>query len=331
MPVSPQRLTMLASQTGFIEQTLEKVLRLGDILADFERHPLLSRVLVLKGGTAINLCFGEPRRLSVDLDFNYVGSVEREAMLEARPEIERAIATVVAAQGYALQRSADEHAGRKLFLNYINAGGTRDRVEIDLNYLHRIPIDEPETRQLWQPGDADRPSFHVVGAQELWIGKICALLDRGAPRDAFDIGLLPDSVRGSPRFDHLFVAMAGTLDRPAYTYGRDRLERLTDSAVREQLHPTLTAGDRPTSAELIAASWEKVGPMLDLDASQREYSDGLQRGNLRPDLLFPDDDDMVDVLVQHPALRWKVANARKRSQNPRSGAPIPPEPESREP
>jgi len=124
MPVDTQRLTVLASQTGFIEQTLEKVLRLGEILADIERHPLLSRVLVLKGGSAINLCFGEPRRLSVDLAFNYVGSVNREAMLEAKPEIERAIATVVGAQGYALQRSADEHAGRKLFLNYVNASGT---------------------------------------------------------------------------------------------------------------------------------------------------------------------------------------------------------------
>lgn len=43
MPVSAQRLTVLASQTGFVEQTLEKVVRLGEILADFGRHPRKER------------------------------------------------------------------------------------------------------------------------------------------------------------------------------------------------------------------------------------------------------------------------------------------------
>ena len=45
------------------------------------RQPVLSRALALKGGTALNLCFGPPRRLSVDLDFNYIANVERERML----------------------------------------------------------------------------------------------------------------------------------------------------------------------------------------------------------------------------------------------------------
>jgi predicted nucleotidyltransferase component of viral defense system len=71
--MSPDRESILAlsSDTGFRPETLEKVIRLGELLADVTRHPLLSRVLVLKGGTAINLFFGEPRRLSVDLDFNW--------------------------------------------------------------------------------------------------------------------------------------------------------------------------------------------------------------------------------------------------------------------
>lgn len=106
MPVDARLLTTLASRTGFVEQTLEKVVRLGEILADFASHPLLSRALVLKGGTAINLCFGEPKRLSVDLDFNYIGSVDREAMLEAKPEIERAVATVVGAREVLSQHPA---------------------------------------------------------------------------------------------------------------------------------------------------------------------------------------------------------------------------------
>lgn len=93
MSVDPRRLRELASQTGFRAETLERVIRLGEIAGDVARHPLLSRALVLKGGTAINLCFGKPRRLSVDLDFNYIGSLEKGTMEGERPDIERALST----------------------------------------------------------------------------------------------------------------------------------------------------------------------------------------------------------------------------------------------
>ncbi len=50
MSVDPRRLRDLASQTGFRAETLERVIRLGEIAGDVARHPLLSRALVLKGG-----------------------------------------------------------------------------------------------------------------------------------------------------------------------------------------------------------------------------------------------------------------------------------------
>jgi predicted nucleotidyltransferase component of viral defense system len=100
MNVDRTTLDRLAAETGFSPGALEKVIRLGDMLADVQRHPLLSRVLVLKGGTALNLCFGAPPRLSVDLDFNYVGAEGREAMLAERPDVERAVETLAAPTGW---------------------------------------------------------------------------------------------------------------------------------------------------------------------------------------------------------------------------------------
>jgi predicted nucleotidyltransferase component of viral defense system len=144
--VSRNLLARLAGETGFRAETLEKVIHLGELAADVSRHPLLSRALVLKGGTALNLCFGSPRRLSVDLDFNYILSVDREAMLRDRPEVERAIDTVARGRGYRVQWSSDEHAGRKVYLGYLSASGTPDRIEVDLNFLFRLPLAEPEVR-----------------------------------------------------------------------------------------------------------------------------------------------------------------------------------------
>jgi predicted nucleotidyltransferase component of viral defense system len=89
-------------------------------------------VLALKGSTALNLAFGPPSRLSVDLDFNYTGSEEREGMVEQRPEVERAVAVMARAGGYQLQWSRAEHAGRKAYLRYLSTAGTADRIELDL-------------------------------------------------------------------------------------------------------------------------------------------------------------------------------------------------------
>ena len=50
--------------------------------------PLLGRSLALKGGTALNLPADVPPQLSVDLDFNFVGALDRDEMLRQQPEVE---------------------------------------------------------------------------------------------------------------------------------------------------------------------------------------------------------------------------------------------------
>ncbi len=85
MSVSREYLSRCAADSGYAESSLEKVIRLGELAGDIARHGLLGECLALKGGTALQLCFGPPSRLSVDLDFNYVGSASRERMLADRP------------------------------------------------------------------------------------------------------------------------------------------------------------------------------------------------------------------------------------------------------
>ena len=85
------RIRDLAAKSDFLQESLEKVISLGEVAALVARHPLLSRVLALKGGTALNLFGGPPPRLSVDLDFNYIGALDRQAMLQERPDVERGL------------------------------------------------------------------------------------------------------------------------------------------------------------------------------------------------------------------------------------------------
>lgn len=314
MNLDSETIRRLATETGFRSETLEKVIRLGEFAADVGRHPLLSRVLVLKGGTALNLMFGSPARLSVDLDFNYIGHEERAGMQTHRPEVERAISIIGEGQGYRVQQSRDAHAGRKIYLSYISSVGTPDRIEIDLNFLFRIPLGEVTTRSLWQPSGVVHPEVPVVSLEELFAGKLRATLDRAMPRDLFDTIRLPRygaDMWGSQRFRRIHVAMAVTLPLPLHQYGQDRFERVTDRSIEEQLVPMLQGSERPVTSELKEQAWSVVAPLVSLDEAEREYVDRVHAGELLPALLFPDDGDLADRLSRHPALLWKIENVRR--------------------
>ncbi len=316
----------LAAASGFRPETLEKVLRLGEMLGDVGGHALLGDRLALKGGTALNLLFPDPPRLSVDLDFNYVGSEDRETMRAERPLVERAIGDIARFRGYRLQWSPEEHAGRKVHLLYRGVAGVADRIEIDLNFMFRVPLAPVLRRTLWQPGEIARPTALVVADEEIAAGKLCATLARALPRDLFDTLRLPALLGerwATTAFRRLFVALAGLLDHPLHAYDERRLARVTDAIVASQLAPVLAAGTQPSARELREAAWEVLAPLLALDEAAREYSDRLQRGELALALLFPDDPETAARLARHPVLLWKQQNAAGHQARRGAGRPLP--------
>jgi predicted nucleotidyltransferase component of viral defense system len=314
MNLSAEYIEELAVETGFRPETLEKVIRLGEFAADVGRHPLLSRVLALKGGTALNLMFGSPARLSVDLDFNYIGQETRSGMQADRPEVERAIMVIGKGQGYKVQQSRDAHAGRKIYLSYNSSTGTPDRIEVDLNFLFRVPLGEIIKRPLWQPPGVAYPEVQVVPLEELFTGKIRATLDRAMPRDLFDTVRLPEygaEIWGTQRLRRIHVALATTLLHPLYQYGQDRFERVTDRSIEEQLVPMLHSGEQPVAKQLKKQAWSVVEPLVNLDDVEREYIDRVHAGELSPELLFPDDEELANRLTRYPPLLWKIENVRR--------------------
>ena len=99
--------------------------------------------------------------------------------------------------------------------------GPQDVIEVDVNYLLRMPLDEARVGELWQPGELDRPRLAMVGIEELVIGKLCALLDRCAVRDAWDVANLRSEAVATLEGDAFrgrFLALAGTLDHSPSTY-----------------------------------------------------------------------------------------------------------------
>lgn len=314
MPVSREFLEDCAQSTGHRATTLEKVVHLGDIAREIHRHPSLGVQLALKGGTALNLCPGPPDRLSVDLDFNFIGCADRAGMHEARPTLEGSLRALLQRLGYRVQWSPDAAASRKIFASYRSTYGPTDRIEVDLNYLWRIPLAGLQYATLWQPGALERPNVVMVSTEELWVGKLLAFLDRAAPRDAWDVLRLGKSLHVTQPTGPLrrwLIAMSIILDRPLDHYDRDRLMgRLTANAIESQLHPMLRVDCRPDPAALVEAAWQVTTTLLSRTPAEAEFLRLAMSGILAPQLVFGDDTESSARFLAHPQVAWKVRNLR---------------------
>ncbi|MGH2372341.1 MAG: nucleotidyl transferase AbiEii/AbiGii toxin family protein [bacterium] len=255
MPPSRELLAVLSAETRFQPDALEKVLRLIELLKEIDGHPLLGPKLVLKGGTALNLFHLDLPRISVDLDFNYTGRLEREMMLEERPKVERATELVAASLGYPAQRTGieDAHAGTRWVLTYTETGGSTDHLEVSINWIHRVPILNSERRRVRQIHPAFSTEATLLALEELYAGKVAALLDRAQPRDLFDVAQL---VSQQARLDQralrevsLFYLGMG-LEDPR-RLGLAHVLELSDRAIRLRLSPLMRRDEQPSRETLL--------------------------------------------------------------------------------
>lgn len=125
--------------SGFAPEVLEKAIRLLALLDNLRSHPYLKSRIALKGGTALNLFVFDVPRLSVDIDLNYVGGADRQAMLSERPRVESAVQVVCERAGLGVRRLPKEHAGGKWRLRFASVVTASGNLELDMNFLLRRP------------------------------------------------------------------------------------------------------------------------------------------------------------------------------------------------
>jgi hypothetical protein len=302
----------IARASGFDPANLEKAIRLKELLFEFHRHPFLSTRLVLKGGTAINLFYLDLARLSVDIDLNYVGQIERGPMLDEKPRLVQAVNQVCRGLGYKVQVGTDEYALLELYLGFANHAGRSDQIEVEINFLMRTCALPPEQRIAARLADDQACTFSVLAIEELFAGKIKAMVDRRHPRDLYDIfrfarlGAKPDS----EFLRKLAVLFCSTLDRDFREYDLGRCAAIDQSDVQRLLYPVLRSDDRPTSDQMLAVVAPLLEPVLD---HQREkgFLEAMAAGSYQPELLFPNNRDIVQRINRHPALLWKAENVAK--------------------
>lgn len=175
---SAQTLQRIAEETGHSAGTLEKVMGLLELLQEIARDPVLSERLVLKVGTALNVFHLGLDRLSVDIDLNYVGALDRAVVESERPAVDAALNRLLVSQGYGIRRQPDEHAGGKWIGRYASALGGNATLEVDMNYMARQPLFGSVRMNSVPLGGMRASDILVLGIHEIVAGKLVALIDR---------------------------------------------------------------------------------------------------------------------------------------------------------
>ena len=309
MKFSPTQIRELAADAHFPPENLEKVLRLREMLIEFHKHSVLNGKLVLKGGTALNLFYLNLARLSVDIDLNYIGNIDREATLKERPQIVKAVEQISGGLGYKLQNGVDDYALREWYLNFANHAGRPDRIQVEINFLMRACALPPLELNAAAIGDAAPCRYLVLSLEELFGGKTKAMIDRHHPRDLYDLYRFSTAglTHNAELLRKLAVLFASTMDRDLRTYQMDRFKALDQKELERLLYPLLRADDRPTFEKMLSA----VSPLLEtvLDHERESsYLEAMASGKYQPELLFPEQPEIVERIRQHPALLWKADN-----------------------
>jgi len=318
MKISKERLEAVAETTGFRVEVLEKVIHLLSLMEGFRSHPFLNKRLVLKGGTALNLFNFNLPRLSVDIDLNYIGAVERETMLAERPNVEGAIRATCSREGLSVRRIPEEHAGGKWLLRYESASGQGGNLQVDLNFMFRIPLWPVKTLNSHPVGPYEAKGIQVLDIHELAAGKLCALLARQQARDLFDSHQLLNQDDLEQKRLRLAFVVYGAMNRKDWRTVSLEAVDFTAEELSHQLLPLLrirsAGGDESPASygkRLVKECRDRLSVVLPFTDSETEFLNVLlDKGQIVPSLLTSDK-DLQNRISRHPLLEWKALNVRE--------------------
>ncbi len=307
--VSDETIKKVSEEYRFQPDTIEKALRILSFLRIFSKHPFLKSCFVLKGGTALNLFFLRLPRLSVDIDLNYIKAIDKKTMLGDRKEIEKVIEKIFLTEGYTPRKTSDEHAGYKYILKYINLNGNTAHIDVDLNYLHRIPIYPIEKRKAKYFEETLRVEFLLLKLEELYASKIVALLVRGEPRDTYDVFQLVRSKIGIDKLalQNAFIFYALLLRKNINELDPANFGRFNKQYYEQRLFPMLRADERPKFEDLRKEVQSFLKYLFNFSNRQKKFIEMFYKGIYSPELLFNNN----EPLKKHPAALWKIHHIKK--------------------
>lgn len=295
---------------GFTQlRQVEKVLRFIEFLNEINKHTFLHKVLALKGGTPLNLILWDVPRLSIDLDFNYIGSVIRGKMLTDQVLIHKTIKQIAKFFGYKISEDK-KYSNWTYTLKYIPYNSTtyNETLQIDINYILRVPIYPTKksiSKSIFEKVKIKR--IHLLSCEEIIAGKLSAFVSRLTPRDIFDTYKIAINIE-----DYDFKKL-----KNGYIFYRclqedgfidnivSRIEAINISDTKREIRQFINVYEK--------INYENVKPKLiklfdrlhKLNKNESKFIELFRKKVFKPELIF---NYNIKNIKQHPRVMWMFIN-----------------------
>ena len=281
-----------------------------------ESDEILAKGIALKGGTAINLTIFDLPRLSVDIDLDYCRSIDREDMLSDREIITDRIRKYMIANGYVLSsKSKNYHALDSFVYEYVNCGGVKDNLKIEINYMLRCHVLPVARREVNLPWNEEKLTVLSVAPLEIFASKTVALLTRTAPRDLYDMhnmvrfGLFDESEEAMLRKCTVFYSAIGAAQPPT-KFELDNIGKVSSLQIKRDLDPVLRKGERFNLEFAQREVREYLASILVQTKEEELFWKAFSEGSYYPDWVFGDSNELRNV-AKHPMALWKCRDQKE--------------------
>lgn len=185
------------------------------------------KIFLLKGGTAINLFYRDLPRLSVDIDLTYSVVESREDTL--RKSNNALVKIIDNLRGRLNLHTVIQKDNKQEFITKIEVQGKAAQIKIEPNFVFRGYLFPPKVLRTTAKVEEILGSFTSMGVlsfEDLYAGKLCALLNRQHPRDIFDVKLLLDNEGITDNLIEAFVIYLSCDSRPINELLKPNLKKI---------------------------------------------------------------------------------------------------------
>ena len=232
-------------------------------------------------------------------------------MMADRAVIGQEILGHMQSNGYTLHPSSkNTHALDSWVFSYLNAGGNRDNIKIEINYMMRAHILEPLTRKTSVPF-IEEVDVYALAPLELFGSKIKALIERAAPRDMYDVNrMIKENIFKEDQMDMLrkivvFYLAVGGKNKPEKAYSFERIRNIKFPQIRSALIPVLKKTEKFDFEEAKTNVISFLSGFLIPGDAEKDFIESFNQGEYKPEVLF-DDHEIVERIKEHPMALWKM-------------------------
>ncbi len=318
MRLPTKKIAVVTELTGFRPMVLEKTVRLMGLLNTMQNHPFLKEKLALKGGAALNLFFFDIQRLSTNISLNYVGTGDRDTVLEERSKLERILPDVFVQEGFTISFMSKKSVNSGWSLQYQSAFGQNGIFEVDVNFMCRTPLFPVRVMDSRPLGRWKASGIRVMNIHELVAEKLVALLTRHRTKDLFDVQRIFHRRKLTPEWLRIAYLVYGAVNRKDWRTVAVADAELDTEALARQLAPMLplgtiqqAGGTEHYGKTLVEKCRQALSAVLPLHDSEREFLDLLlDKGEIDAAILTADT-SLQSRIQKHPFLEHKALDVRQ--------------------